>query len=190
MKLLNGIRTTSCVLSVLVLSLLWPHVVAAQQPHSFSSLNFPKRYIRHRNFLGFVDEIGENDRTAWKDATFRLVPGLAGKCTSFESVNFPGHFLRHENYRVKLAPLKDDPTFRNDATFCLRDGLGNSNFRSFESVNFPHHYIRHLNFELWLAKFENNAQFRKDASFLMAGPLAEHGLPKMIDPGTNTVPSN
>ncbi|EHC19636.1 alpha-L-arabinofuranosidase B [Fischerella thermalis JSC-11] len=69
---------------------------------SFSSYNFPDHYIRHKNYLGYIEPI--SDELGKKDATYRLIPGLANsQCNSFESVNFPGYFLRHENFRLKLA---------------------------------------------------------------------------------------
>ena len=49
---------------------------------SFESYNYPGFYIRHRDYLGAITEISSDlDR---QDATFRLVPGLIGKCRSFE----------------------------------------------------------------------------------------------------------
>jgi len=121
--------------------------------------------------LGYVDRIVARDKLGRKDATFRLVPGLAGRCSSFESVNYPGHFLRHQNYRLKLAKKTDDKLFKDDATFCVVWGLANSSGRSFESVNFPKHYIRHSNFELWLAKSDGSKLFKKDATFFIEPPL-------------------
>jgi hypothetical protein len=151
------------------------------QPVSFISWNFRHRYIRHRDFLGYVEEI--HDKIGEKDATFKLVPGLAGKGTSFESVNYPGYFLRHENFRLKLAKLTDTKLFREDATFYFVPGLASSEAVSFESFNFPKHYIRHFNFELWVNPFDGSDVFRKDATFIRLPPAGE-----TIDPGTNQVP--
>lgn len=139
---------------------------------SFSSNNFPDRYIRHRNFLGYLEPIG--DDLGRKDATYKLVAGLANRnCTSFESVNFPGHFLRHENFRLKLARRINQKLFREDATFCIKTPLfGNDTSSwSLESVNFPGHYIRHKNFELWLEPSDGSDLFRKDATFRITSPL-------------------
>lgn len=142
----------------------------AQPPKevSFESFNFPGRYIRHRQMLGYVEKL--SDALARKDATFRIVPGLSGKCRSFESVNYPDHFLRHENFRLKLARRSNDRAFLEDATFCFVPGLASSTWYSFESVNLPRHYIRHSNFQLWLGRFEDSKVFREDATFRTVAP--------------------
>ena len=167
--------------SAVSLTLLLSQLSYAQEPNSFRSWNYPDRYMRHRLSLGYIDPIVANDKLGRKDATFRLVPGLAGRCRSFESVNYPGHFLRHQNYRLKLAKQTDDQLFKQDATFCVVWGLANSEGRSFESVNFPKHYIRHSNFELWLAKPDGNQLFKKDATFIISPPLTVHPPPVRID---------
>lgn len=161
--------------------LLLPQLGHAQDARSFRSWNFRDRYIRHRSLLGYVDRIVASDKLARQDATFRLVPGLAGKCNSFESVNLPGNFLRHENFRLKLAPKAGDQLFTMDATFCMKPGLASSDAQSFEAVNFPNHYIRHTNFELWLAKSDDSRLFREDATFFVELPLTEHSPPVKID---------
>ena len=139
-----------------------------QKEVSFESFNFPDRYIRHRGMLGYVEKL--QDKLARNDATFKIVPGLAGRCRSFESVNFPNHFLRHENFRLKLARRSNDRVFLEDATFCFVPGLASSAWYSFESANLPGHYIRHRNFELWLDHLEKSQLFRADATFRTAAP--------------------
>ena len=134
---------------------------------SVQSMNFPDRYIRHRNWLGYI-EPPTND-LGRKDATFKIVPGLADRCVSFESHNLPNHFLRHEGYRLKLALRQNEPLFREDATFCVVTGLADPNGVSFESVNNPGHFIRHRNLELWLDRQDGN-EFSKDATFRVKSP--------------------
>ena len=137
---------------------------------SFKSYNIPDRYVRHKNFLGYLEPI--TDDLGKKDATYKLVPGLANSnCSSFESVNFPGHFLRHENFRLKLVRRINQRLFREDATFCIVSGLFDNNASSFESLNFPGHYIRHKNFELWIDPSDGSDLFRKDATFSITRPL-------------------
>jgi hypothetical protein len=168
--------------SVVCLALLAPSLSDAQGISSFRSLNFGDHYIRHRLFLGHLDRIVARDTLGRKDASFRIVAGLANpQCRSFESVNYPNHFLRHQGFRLKLAPRAEDQLFKDDATFCFRMGLADSSGRSFESVNFRGHYIRHFNFELWLAKLENTRQFREDATFYVERPLSEYEPPVRID---------
>jgi hypothetical protein len=181
----KGLIATSAV----VVTMLASHPSYAQQPSSFRSWNYPDRYIRHRLSLAHIDSITAGDSLARKDATFRLVPGLAGRCRSFESVNYPGHFLRHQNFRLKLAKLSEDQLFKADATFCVVYGLASSQDRSFESVNFPKHYIRHINFELWLGKMDGSTLFRKDSTFIISPPLTLHPPQGVIDHGTNLVPA-
>jgi len=186
---LNSVLKSLAVGSAVSLSLLLSQLSYAQEPSSFRSWNYPDRYIRHRLSLGYIDPIVASDKLGRKDATFRFVPGLAGRCRSFESVNYPGHFLRHQNYRLKLAKQTDTQLFKEDATFCVVSGLASSGGRSFESVNFPKHYIRHSNFELWLGKPDGSPLFRKDAIFIISPPLTVHPPPGPIDPGTNLIPA-
>ena len=176
--------------SAVSLSLLLSQLSYAQEPSSFKSWNYPDRYIRHRSSLGYIDPIVARDKLGRKDATFQIVPGLAGRCRSFESVNYPGHFLRHQNYRLKLAKQTNDQLFKEDATFCVVLGLANSEGRSFESVNFPKHYIRHSNFELWLAKSDGSKLFKKDATFIISRPLTVYPPSQKIDDGTNLIPAD
>jgi hypothetical protein len=137
---------------------------------SFKSFNFPDRFIRHKNSLGFIEPI--NNELDRKDATFRLIPGLANSnCISFESINFPNHFLRHENFRLKLAGRIDQQLFREDATFRIVPGLFDNRVYSFESLNFPGHFIRHKNFELWIDPSDGSDLFRKDATFIITSSL-------------------
>ena len=186
---LNSVLKGLVVGSAVSLTLLLSQLSYAQEPSSFSSLNYPGRYIRHRLSLGYIDPIVASDKLGRKDATFRLVPGLAGRCRSFESDNYPGHFLRHQNYRLKLAKQTNDQLFKEDATFCVVSGLANSEGRSFESVNFPKHYIRHANFELWLAKSDGSQLFKKDATFIISRPLTVYPPSHIIDHGPNLIPA-
>jgi hypothetical protein len=170
------------VLSIVVLGLiappLFPRTFAQVAPReaSFQSLNFPDRYIRHRNSLGYVEPI--SDDLGKMDATWEIVPGLAGRCSSLESLNNPGHFLRHQGSRLKLAPFADDQLFRQDASFCMVPGLADVNATSFESVNYPHHFVRHRNFELWLDPFDGSDLFRRDATFRSASPVGRKSIPR------------
>jgi hypothetical protein len=133
---------------------------------SFQTVNFPDRYIRHADYLGFVDAPhGDNG-----SITFRMVPGLGGRCVSLMSTNVANHYLRHQNWRVKLSAIDSDANMRADATFCPVPGLSNTNGITFEAMSAPGHFIRHRNFELWVDSAEDSDQFRKDATFLAAPP--------------------
>jgi|GEM_PF-3325875 len=130
------------------------------------SFNFPDRYIMHQNYLGEIAPI--NNELDRKNASFRLVPGLAnGNMVSFESVNFPGYYLCHQGYRIKLVKGANTDQFKNDATFKSVPGLANSSMVSFESYNFPGYFIRHYEYHLFLEK-GNTDIFRKDATFIFS----------------------
>lgn len=133
--------------------------------HSFASFNYPDQYIRHRNSEGWITIV--ESELDMKDASFRIVPGLADKtCWSFESVNYPGHYLRHYNSKILLnAIVTNDSLGAEDATFRIVKGLADSSFVSFESLNYPGHYIRHQNSRLSIAKMETNDLFMADATF-------------------------
>ena len=146
--------------------------VEAAKYKSFRSYNYPAHYIRHRNYGGEITTI--NSSLDKKDATFKLVPGLAGG-SSFESLNFPGYYLRHRNFRIFLERATDTEQFRKDASFIVEvPGLVHRRFAyrggplhsSFMSISHPGYYIRHRNFRLYLEK-GNDDMFLKDASFLM-----------------------
>ena len=133
---------------------------------SFQAVNFPDRYIRHAFYLGIVEPAMGN----YASITFRVVPGLGGRCVSLQSKDFPDHYLRHQNWRIKLSRIEADPSMRADATFCMMPGLATTTGISFEAVSAPGHFIRHRNFELWLDRPDESDQFRKDATFLAAPP--------------------
>jgi len=137
---------------------------------SLRSLNFPDRYVRHRNALGYIEPT--TDDLGRQDATFRIVAGLSGSCLSFESHNFPSHYLRHQNYRLKLGLGENEQVFHEDATFCPVSGLADPNGVSFESVNSRGYYLRHRNFEVWLDQNDGTKQFRQDATFILTQPLS------------------
>ena len=153
---------------------------------TFHSVNYPGRYVRHRNSLGEVSPISSDlDR---RDATFMVRPALVGAgeietypadahevAVSLESLNYPGHYLRHQEYRLKLGEYDGSISFRRDASFFYQDGgcpEGNCQV-SFESVNLVGHFIRHQNFELWLAERDGSDLFNQDATWQPTAPLAQ-----------------
>ena len=124
----------------------------------FESVNCTRKYIRHRNTLGYIEPTGSTD------ASFRIRPGLANpNGLSFESCNYPGRFLRHQNFRLVLSQNNDSDLFLADSTFyrsrCYVEGA------CFESHNYHGRYIRHRNYELWLDESDGSELFQKDASF-------------------------
>jgi Alpha-L-arabinofuranosidase B (ABFB) domain len=83
---LNYVLKGLIVGSAVSLLLLLSQLSYAQEASSFKSWNYTDRYIRHRSFLGYIDPIVARDMLARKDATFRLIPGLAGKCSSHSNL--------------------------------------------------------------------------------------------------------
>lgn len=138
------------------------------QEASFQASNYLDRFIRHRQSLGYAEPV--SGELGLADSTFRIDPGLAGKCISLESHNYPGQFLRHQAWRIKLAANDNSDLFKQDATFCMVPGLASSTGVSFESVNNPHHFIRHRNGELWVDDFDGTDLFRADATFNVTNP--------------------
>jgi hypothetical protein len=141
---------------------------------SLRSVNAPDRYVRHRDYLAYVDPLGPGSALAdRRDATFRFVPGLGNpNCLSLQAANFPGSYLRHFNMRVTLAADDGSATFRGDATFCNRAGLAGGGSVSFESYNHPGRYLRHYNYELRIDQRAADAVFSADASFTLTAPLS------------------
>ena len=92
---------------------------------SFESINFPGRFLRHRNFTIYLDA---NDGSALfaKDATFCPVLGLNGQNTSFRSVNYPDRYLRHRADRLYLDQFDTTDLMRQDTTFAVRPALAGS----------------------------------------------------------------
>ena len=141
---------------------------------SLRSSNFPDRYVRHRNNLGYIEVVSSTSSlTARQDATFTVTAGLgAASCYSLQSVNFPGYYLRHYSMRLSLQQNDGSTIFKNDATFCPRAGLAGGSSISLESFNHPGRYVRHKNYELWLDLKQSGSVYASDASFTTVTPLA------------------
>ena len=152
------------------------------QSFQVTTPGFTNRYLRHQGGLGFTAVVSAGSSTALKqDATWKVVRGLAdANCYSLESVNYPGSFLRHRDFRIRLERNNSNPVFKQDATWCVRDGLSGTGL-TFESKNFPGSYLRHYNGQLWLARkggsnaFDNANTFEQDVSWNLADPWATGG---------------
>ncbi|GGU67156.1 glycoside hydrolase family 43 protein [Lentzea flava] len=136
---------------------------------SLRSVNYADRYVRHRDNLGYVEQI--STATDRQDATFTVVPGLANTaCVSLRSVNFPDRYLRHYDFRVRLDVNNGDATFARDATFCGHAGLAGG--LSLESYSHPGRYLRHYAFAVRVDQYAPGSGFAGDASFTVTAPLA------------------
>ncbi len=152
---------------ILMFTLTFAQFTHAQTPASFQSVNFPGHYIRHANYLGYLNPIkSELDR---KDASFVLVPNpFVNGATFIKPAYFPQHYLRHQNYELKISQSDDSDVFFKDASFYIRSGLNGQGI-SLESVNYPGYFIRHQNFQLYIHPNDGTELFRKDATFTQHG---------------------
>ncbi len=83
---------------------------------SLQSVNYPGSYLRVQEGRIKLDKSMDEENFK-KEATFRLVPGLANRdCSSFESLKSPGYYIRHKNFQLHLEK-GDGDLFRKDATF-------------------------------------------------------------------------
>jgi len=139
---------------------------------SFRSVNFPDRYLRHKNFELWLDpdEGGPFDA----DATFAL---QYEKTVCLRSLNFPGNAVRHRNFECFNDKMERN---NDDFYFNIRPGLQEGLGVSFESVNFPNHFLRHCGFRLLLNEYDGSELFQSDATFAItraiAGPKSHFSL--------------
>ena len=89
---------------------------------SLESLNYPGYYLRHQDFRVKLHPFSD-DSLFRADATFSVVPALAGPAAgaagvSFRSHNFPDRYLRHKDSHMWAESGSDSP-FQKDATFLV-----------------------------------------------------------------------
>lgn len=123
---------------------------------SFSSFNYPEKFIRHSSFNGFLQEVKSDlDK---KDSSFFVRKSLRGLASaiSLESVNYPKHYLVVDSStkRLVLKKFENKAGYKQLASFFLKDGLAQGICVSLESTKFRNNFIRHRNFETWLDKFD------------------------------------
>mmetsp|Transcript_8238 Transcript_8238/g.11889 ORF Transcript_8238/g.11889 Transcript_8238/m.11889 type:complete len:942 (+) Transcript_8238:66-2891(+) len=156
-------------------------LVDTERLHAF---DYPKLFIQHKPSPQTNQErviIGRvNSAVAQKAANLKLVPCLAGsyscgtdQCISIESGNQPGYYFRHSAFFLHLHEYQDNPLFKVDASFCMREGNAGEGSISFESVNYPRFFIRHVGFRLRMSiKQGNDALFAKHTSFFRDNVVA------------------
>lgn len=69
---------------------------------SFEAKNYPGYYLRHFNFMLFLQPDDGSPQFA-TDSTFCSVPGISGQGTSFRSYNYPNKYIRHYSYWGYIA---------------------------------------------------------------------------------------
>ncbi|MEU4693960.1 AbfB domain-containing protein [Actinoplanes sp. NPDC023714] len=146
--------------------------VPLSEYYSLESFNFPGHFARHANYLGELTTV--SSRLDREDATWLLVPGLAGSGVSLRSKNYPSYYLRHSGFRLQISRSDGSRLYREDATFHVRRGNATSNpgWVSFESFNFPGRFIRHADYHLWLHPDDGSRLFNEDSTWSARPPLA------------------
>ena len=86
---------------------------------SFESVNYPGYFLRHRNYLIYLDQ-NDGSTTFKADATFREVAGLKDSSwKSYQSYNYPSRYLRHQSFLLRIDPISASSSDldKQDATF-------------------------------------------------------------------------
>ncbi|HEX8067876.1 MAG TPA: AbfB domain-containing protein [Thermoleophilaceae bacterium] len=85
---------------------------------SLRSKNFPRRFLRHRDFRIRLEEpAGSGDQLFARDSSFFFERGLADpNGVSFRSFNLRDHFIAHRDFQLFILP-EDTPNLAQQATF-------------------------------------------------------------------------
>ncbi|KAJ9132140.1 Alpha-L-arabinofuranosidase B domain protein [Coniochaeta hoffmannii] len=135
---------------------------------------------------GFPSDATENavqaNIVAAKYATTSLTSGPAftvGSSVSFRATTagYDTRFLAHSGAAVNTQVVSSSSatTLKQQASWTVRSGLGNSACFSFESRDTPGSYIRHNNFVLQVDSNDGSKQFREDATFCPQAGLNGQG---------------
>jgi hypothetical protein len=119
---------------------------------------------------------------AAKYATTSLTSGTAltvGSAISLHvtTAGYTTRYIAHTDTTVntQVVSSSSSTTLKEQASWTVRTGLGNSACFSFESVDTPGSYIRHYNFELLLNANDGTKQFYEDATFCPQSGLSGTG---------------
>uniref|UniRef100_A0A8H7MY72 Alpha-L-arabinofuranosidase n=1 Tax=Bionectria ochroleuca TaxID=29856 RepID=A0A8H7MY72_BIOOC len=93
------------------------------------------------------------------------------------------HLLKHTRYlahtgtavNTQVVTSSSATTLKQQASWTVRTGLGNSACFSFESVDTPGSYIRHSDFTLYVNANDNSKQFKEDATFCPQSGISGQG---------------
>ncbi|RAO64028.1 uncharacterized protein BHQ10_000040 [Talaromyces amestolkiae] len=115
-------------------------------------------------------------------ATTSLTSGTALTVGSAISLHvttsgYTTRYIAHTDTTVntQVVSSSSSTTLKEQASWTVRTGLGNSACFSFESVDTPGSYIRHYNFELLLNANDGTKQFYEDATFCPESGLSGTG---------------
>ncbi|KAI1120049.1 carbohydrate-binding module family 42 protein [Nemania abortiva] len=95
-------------------------------------------------------------------------------------VTTPGYterYIAHTGATVntQVVTSTSDSALKQQASFTVRTGLGNSACLSFESVDTPGSFIRHSNYELMINANDGSKLFGEDATFCPQGGINGQG---------------
>ncbi|GKT93789.1 alpha-L-arabinofuranosidase B domain protein [Colletotrichum tofieldiae] len=135
---------------------------------------------------GYPSDATENsvqaNIVAAKYATTPLTSGTAltvGSSVSLRATTAccTTRYLAHTGSTVntQVVSSSSSTTLKQQASWTVRTGLGNSACFSFESKDTPGSYIRHYNFELLLNANDGTKQFHEDATFCPQAGLNGQG---------------
>ncbi|KAI0858322.1 fungal alpha-L-arabinofuranosidase [Xylaria cubensis] len=135
---------------------------------------------------GYPSDATENsvqaNIVAAKYATTSLTSGPALNVGSSVSLrvttpNFDTRYLAHTGSTVNTQVVSSSSAtaLKQQASWTVRAGLGNSACFSFESKDTPGSFIRHYNFVLQLSASDGSKQFNEDATFCTQAGLNGQG---------------
>lgn len=129
-----------------------------------------------------VDASVQANIVAAKYATTSLTSGTAltaGSTISFHvtTSGYTTRYIAHTGTTVntQVVSSSSTTTLKEQASWTVVAGLGNSACFSFESVDTPGSYIRHYNFALLLNANDGTKQFHEDATFCPQSGLSGQG---------------
>ncbi|MGX7704439.1 AbfB domain-containing protein [Methylobacterium sp. Gmos1] len=145
---------------------------------SLQASNYTTSYLT--NVGGTARLIVPANASDRQQATFRLVPGLAGQGVSFQASTNASQYLRHQNFQIFQQGNDGGDVFRRGATFIPRAPLAGTcgcsgTCTSYESIDWPGYYLRHQNFSFYIAQPDGGATYNQDASFCPASGLTPTG---------------
>ncbi|TPX16304.1 uncharacterized protein E0L32_003953 [Thyridium curvatum] len=135
---------------------------------------------------GYPSDSTENsvqaDIVAAKYATTSMTSGPAlsvGSSISLRATTpgFDTRYLAHTGSAVntQVVTSSSSGALKQQASWTVRTGLGNSACFSFESRDTPGSYLRHHNFELQLVANDGSKQYREDTTFCPQAGLSGEG---------------
>ncbi|KAF9876678.1 alpha-L-arabinofuranosidase B [Colletotrichum karsti] len=133
---------------------------------------------------GYPSDATENSVQANIVAAKYAVTALSTSLTVGSSVSlrattsgYTDRYLAHTGSTVNTQVVSSSSAtaLKQQASWTVRTGLGNSACYSFESKDTPGSYIRHSNFELVVGANDNSKLFKEDATFCAQAGLSGQG---------------